>query len=179
MNCEYNALVKKAKTMLKRREEIRMQVADLALEACTIKLGGQMQGFYTAKQFADDVGMSRNTLCTWIQSRRIQLELEKNNIKTTIKDVNKIRGVMERTPARGSERITRYSDIDKINAARKVTDNPNDGELQYMYKKVDAVRFFLRTHQLNEMDTEKIARIRVMLSDCLELIDNTEHRRTA
>ncbi len=179
MNCNYNKLVKQAKTMLKKREEIRMKVADLALEACTIKLGGQRKGFYTAKQFADDIGMSRNTLSSWIQARRIQLELEKHNIKTNIKDVNKIRKVMERTPAKGDERITRYSDIDAINTARKVAESPDNGELQYMYEKADAVRFFLRTHQLSSLDAEKLRRMQTILIDSLNLISKANIKGAA
>lgn len=61
----YQELVNEAKVLLTRTSLIKMKIAKLALQACTIRHGGRSGNLYTLSKFATDVGVSRKQLSNW------------------------------------------------------------------------------------------------------------------
>jgi hypothetical protein len=47
-------------------ESYQHKIAEMALEVCQIKHGGNSTGFYTLTNFADDIGINRKTLSGWV-----------------------------------------------------------------------------------------------------------------
>ena len=61
----YEELVMEAKSLLTRSSLIKMKIAKIALDACTIRHGGRSGNHYTLTNFAKDVGISRKQLSLW------------------------------------------------------------------------------------------------------------------
>lgn len=75
VDVEWARLVKAARERLSSINKARMEVADYALEACTIRHGGgghwnNFEGQTTLRRFAEEIGMSYKTLHTWVQIRK-------------------------------------------------------------------------------------------------------------
>ena len=66
MDLKYKELVKKAKKLLKLRNELKYEIAKISLDVCDITPNGKVgiHG-YTATQFAKDIGVNSNTLHRW------------------------------------------------------------------------------------------------------------------
>lgn len=72
---EWNGLVAAARERLLAMAQARMEIAKLALKACSIIHGGGghwsgFKGQKTLKSFAEDVGMCYKTLCNWVKIRQ-------------------------------------------------------------------------------------------------------------
>lgn len=67
--------VERAKKFVKRMNRDRLDIAQLAIEACDIQLGGGnhwsgFKGVYTLKKFAEEVGITYKTLSNWVRVKR-------------------------------------------------------------------------------------------------------------
>ena len=61
----YEELVKEAQILMTRTSLIKMKIARIALEACTIRHGGRSGSLYTLSKFSSDIGVSRKQLSNW------------------------------------------------------------------------------------------------------------------
>lgn len=90
----YSELVDEAKYLLEKRELIKLQIAKLAMEACTIRHGGRSEGLYTLTDFSRDVGIPFKRLSDWVMVYKIVVSKIPEEIKTE-KDWNKARKISE------------------------------------------------------------------------------------
>jgi len=82
MSAQYLKLVDKAKFLLTKKEMIKMEIAQMALEVCTIKHGGISKGFYTLQDFAKDIGIDRKKLSDWTLTYKMIVAKIPDFIKT-------------------------------------------------------------------------------------------------
>lgn len=86
----YKQLVSKAKNLLKTRQDLKYEIAKIALKVCDIRVGGKTGAQdYTLVRFADDIGMNANTLHRW--KREYELVVSK------IKEKKPVRKALEGT----------------------------------------------------------------------------------
>lgn len=78
----YKQLVQEAKALLIKREMMKLEIAKMALEVCTIKHGGISKGFYTLQDFAKDIGIDRKKLSDWTLTYKIVVSKIPEFIKT-------------------------------------------------------------------------------------------------
>lgn len=90
----YSELVDEAKALLEKRELIKLQIAKLAMEACTIRHGGRSDSLYTLTDFSKDVGIPFKRLSDWVMVYRIVVSKIPEEIKTE-KDWNRARKISE------------------------------------------------------------------------------------
>lgn len=64
----YARCVAEAKVCVKKRQELRIKIATLAIEACDIRHGGGERD-YPLSQFAKDIGLNINTLTRWVSAK--------------------------------------------------------------------------------------------------------------
>lgn len=174
INREYLKLITQAKTILKDIDNYKMDIANMAIKACTIKLGGHIRGFYSVANFADDIGLNRKTLSCWIHSRKIQKELAKKRI--IINDetqLNNIRKILRGDHTRGVSRVDKYSDtmgvIDAYRKSKSVT--KEDREICWQIDRVKILRFKLSSLVLSTMSKENLMSLRNVLNECVEIIE--------
>lgn len=66
---EYDVLVSAAKKELEIVKASKTKICELALEACTIQIGGHRgKGFYTLTMFANDIGLAPKVLNDWVHA---------------------------------------------------------------------------------------------------------------
>lgn len=82
MSRTYNEIVEEAKSLLKRRELIRLSVAKLAIEACQIRHGGRSSGLYTLTEFSKDIGLPYKRLSEWVIVYKMVVSKIPDEIKT-------------------------------------------------------------------------------------------------
>lgn len=87
INDEYESLVIQAKELVTKREMVQLQLAKLAVKACTIKHGGR-GNYYTLTDFCKDTGLSFKSLSRWVISYRTVVSKIPEEIKT-VDDWNK------------------------------------------------------------------------------------------
>lgn len=92
----YKQLVAKAKGLLKARQELKYEIAKIALKVCDIRVGGKTGAQdYTLVRFAEDIGMNPNTLHRWKREYELVVSKIKENkpvrkaLEGTLKRVNK------------------------------------------------------------------------------------------
>lgn len=92
----YSECVIAAKDMLKRIEAYQVKIAECAISACDIRHGGISGGYYTIKDFAQDIGMAYKTLQSWVQIYRNVIEKIDDKIDTDKKwqDVRKTNDII-------------------------------------------------------------------------------------
>lgn len=77
---KWQSYISRAKRAVSDIAKARIDIADLAIEACDIIHGGGghwsgHEGVYTLKRFSEDVGIPKKTLQNWVRVRRLSLKL--------------------------------------------------------------------------------------------------------
>jgi len=174
MKTKYKELVKKAKLILKGMDKSKHDIADLAIRACKIKLGGHLDGCYTLSNFADDAGIPRQTLSSWVQNRKIQKTIKKSrgvDIKSGT-DLRRIREIMASKNIDGENRVTKYNNAKAVGEAYEVVAkiSPEDKYINHAISKVSSIKFNLGTYQLKRLDSNKVVILDKLLKDCVKII---------
>lgn len=81
MSKKYLELVEEAKKLIHEHELIPLKIAKIAMEVCTIRHGGRAT-YYTLTDFANDTGISRKTLSSWVITYRVVAAKIPEKIKT-------------------------------------------------------------------------------------------------
>ena len=168
INKEYQALVYEAKETLKDIENSKMHIADLAIKACTIKLGGHLTGFYSITNFADDIGVNRKTLSCWIHNRKIQKELEKKKI--VVKDeteLNRIRIALREDSQGQQGNINKYSNntfvLQAYEQNKKIS--IEDQHVRNMINSLGTIKFRLGSYILSKLDQENLKSVHTLIQE--------------
>lgn len=67
--------VQQAKSLVKKYEDVKMDIAELAMKACS---DAEVKGHklkYTVSRFANETGLNPATLQTWVEARRVIIRL--------------------------------------------------------------------------------------------------------
>lgn len=91
----YQSLVEAAKELVQKTDLTKLQIAQLAIRACTIRHGGRSTGFYTLTMFARDIGVSFKQLSRWVITYKTVVSKIPNEIKTN-EDWNKASKISEK-----------------------------------------------------------------------------------
>ncbi len=65
----------KAKQLVKKYDDVRMEIAELAMKACADAEIKGVKFKYTVKRFAMEVGLAESTLRAWVDARRVLIRL--------------------------------------------------------------------------------------------------------
>jgi hypothetical protein len=69
----YYSYVVEARSLLEGIEDSKIKIGHMALQVCTIRLGGHNKaGYYTLKKFSEDIGVNRKTLSAWAQLAEVE-----------------------------------------------------------------------------------------------------------
>jgi transposase-like protein len=93
---QYNELVEKAKSLLSKRNELKYDIAKIAIEACSCRIGGRAgKNEYTVARFAFDIGLNANTLHRWKREYELVIskvpkgKISRKALEETLKKVGK------------------------------------------------------------------------------------------
>jgi hypothetical protein len=162
-NKQYRDLVNKAKLILSGMEDSKMKIADLAIQACTIKVGGPTSGRYTVVDFATDIDIKRRTLLGWVHARKVQKTLASKGITVTDEtQLNKIRTTLREGTGRGN--LGKYENAELVVKASKAVAkrSSEDDYLVLAVKKLQHVDFQISTYVLPKVDQASLADIHIM-----------------
>jgi hypothetical protein len=62
----YQEYVELGKAIVDQVNDRQMKICSYAIEVCTIRHGGKSAGFYTLKDYANDIGLNNKTLNQWM-----------------------------------------------------------------------------------------------------------------
>lgn len=91
-NTDYKNYVALAKKELKKIEGHQIRICQYALKVVTIRHGGKSNGYYTIKDYANDIGMPSKTLQNWLLIYR-NVAMKLNKPITTNKEFEKARKI--------------------------------------------------------------------------------------
>ena len=175
LNREYELLVLAAKKTIGEIENYKLHIADLAIKACNIKLGGHLTGFYSVSNFADDVGINRKTLSCWIHNRKIQVELKKKKIKVTDEhELNKVRLVLRADTGNSHGRVNKYSDPRSVVKAytKNKTVNPEDRDVANMIASLGTIKFRIGSYALSKLDQDNLINVHQLIMEINQTLSN-------
>lgn len=180
INVEYERLVIEAKENLQEIENFKMKIADLAIKACTIKLGGHVRGFYSITNFGDDIGVNRKTLSCWIHNRKIQVELQKKKI--TVEDeteLNKIRLTLREQDQGGKWNMGKYSEPVKVLGAYEKSNKKTqeDRMVENMLTSLGTINFRLDSYVLPKLNQENLENVKTLATQTLRILDTHFNRK--
>lgn len=167
MNIKYQKLVSAAISITKDIKNSKIAIADLAIKACKIKLGGQLVGFYSLTNFADDIGVNRKTLSTWVHARKIQKTLKKQNINVeTENQLNKIAVVMKSKGNGTHNRVEKYSDTKLVLEAHAESNSLSveDVNIKTMLTTAKLTHFRIDSYVLSELNQDELKSIMLLLT---------------
>lgn len=170
MNIQYEKLASQARGILKDIKEQRLIVADLALKACTIKASGVDSGHYTVKQFADDIGLNERTLSGWIQERKVQITLQKKNIKVSNrKEIRAITKIIQNKVVPHKERPEKFNRSEIVMKAYKQVQKKSneDSEIERMIQDVKRMKFKLSTYKISLLKKKQVNILKTLLMETL------------
>jgi len=175
INQEYQRLVSAAIRTLKEVESSKMHVADLAIKACTIKLGGHLTGFYSITNFADDIELNRKTLSCWIHNRKIQIELEKKKVKVDVEsDLNKIRIILRGEQQGQQGNINKYSDPSAVIRAYEKSNkiSPEDQKIKNMIVNLGTIKFRIGSYVLPKLEQDSLKEVYSLVTSIKDMLDS-------
>lgn len=70
MRLSYQEYVNRAKNLLGQIDAYQAKIAQMAMEVCEIRHGGKSDAYYTLTDFANDIGINRKTLSSWVHTYR-------------------------------------------------------------------------------------------------------------
>lgn len=97
----YSDAVNEARDLIKNKDKYQMRIAELALSVCTVKHGGNSEGLYTIKSFADDSGVKVKTLYNWIDMyKKVYVKLDRaEQDKISMTGLSKISNIVGINPS--------------------------------------------------------------------------------
>lgn len=162
----WESYVERAKKVVKRINKDRMEIAQLAIEACDIQHGGgnhwkDFQGVYTLHKFAEEIGVHYKTLHNWVVVKRDikdvipDEEWEPDNWGAALRTRNKI------------NKKTKPSRI--LDVYRKERSRQGPGiTFHTMVKRLsDARHYLLHRMDLTEIDQEDLDKMKGICKDIL------------
>jgi transposase-like protein len=162
----YNELVEKARALITRRNELKYEIAKIAIEACSCRIGGRAgKNEYTVARFAFDIGINANTLHRWkreyelVVSKVPKGKISRKALEETLKRVGK------NTPAKEVEKTYK--------AEEERFKTKDDHHLHDIIKRLKNIDFSINhSLQLSRLDRELLEQVGVLSKNIYFGVDN-------
>lgn len=174
---ERNRIIKRARDLLRHREETKWEICRLALMVCEIQRGGhrvsrEQRKPFTLYDFADEIGMHGKTLSNWVLNyKRVVLKLNIDTEKIPPAEKATFSGAVERTRIR-----TRPED--PVPTIRRVFHEEYQGRTRDSRSLDTYVRMsqnmvhFLKSVNAKKLDKNKLKSLNTHLKNAIRLMDN-------
>tara|TARA_R110001606_G_scaffold397576_1_gene574474 strand:+ start:530 stop:1030 length:501 start_codon:yes stop_codon:yes gene_type:complete len=161
-NLQYDRLVERGIEILSNIKTAKYDLCELALKVCDIKIGGhgRDKSIYSIKKYADDIGMSADTLRKWLEEHRNVAK--KLPVKPKASDYRVIRQVMKEvdnksTPSQVRVIYDKYKDY-----------TLDDMKLLQVIKTAKTLRNFLQDNKLSLFKKEDVIALKAVLKEINE-----------
>lgn len=184
---DYKNYVSLAKRELKAIEGHEIRICEYAIKVCTIRHGGHSKGYYTIKDFAQDIGIPFKTLQRWtVTYRNVVQKLDKKittseefsqarQVENILREERIVNNRMADKP-KGS----RYANslpvepekINRIFNALEKHERPFEGEFANMLRSSKHNLELLKKRDLNIIADEHLLFLMGVLDQASDLINN-------
>lgn len=164
----YSECVKKGKFLIESLQSTKYEICLITSRVCDIRIGGHGKGkaIYSMKKFANDIGMSAETLRKWMgEHRNVVEKLPHKPKKEDYKVIREVmKGVNNKTPQKKVVQL-----FDKFSKYSK-----EDHALLRLIKDAKGIRNFTSDMALSKLIKSDLDLLEVLLSESL---DNIKKRK--
>jgi hypothetical protein len=167
---KWEELVNRAKAKIKTMHKARMEIAEIAVEACDILWGGgahwnKFKGVHTLKDFAKEAGIHYKTLAQWVRIKRNI----KDKLPPSVWQDDKYMIAMRAD--RKVKRDMNSKEVQRIYEQELLRDNDSHILLQGL-KRVSSLRYFIYQHaKFIQLPKDELIELRDYCQDIVEKIN--------
>lgn len=190
----YEHYVSLGKELVQNVEDRQMKICGYAIKVCTIRNGGYSAGYYTLKDYANDIGLNNKTLNQWMLIYRNvvlkltdkQLEImtwrQASKVNENIEHINTIENQLKGTPRKRSapKKSVSPKEVQKL-FQDHLDEKPFIGEFLSVVKQTKHTRHLLTKRDLSIIEYTHMVFLMELLDECSDIINEflTDKRKQA
>jgi hypothetical protein len=190
----YEHYVQLGKSLLSEVHNKQFKICEYAMKVCTIRHGGRSDGYYTIKDYANDIGMTPKTLQNWlVVYRNVVLKLnDDQKSEMNWNKASKVNNVLDENRTidnainKDVGKKTRFKNGVKKEVVQKLYDKyseqkPFEGEFVNMVQQMKSFKNILQKRDLNIIQDAHMIVLMELFDCCSDLINDhlTSKRKSA